>query len=138
MVREIQTLGRDGKECSSLLLLGRTPLLLLGGRLVLRPHKLRIVDEPVPVVIVRAENRVDQRRQFIVGEDFVLVAGLAGLFLVFAFLCVEGERREVEEDGRKIKTHENRKCIRGHGNSTVRSCVGSAKNRKLKIDSNFY
>ena len=74
--------------------------MLLGGRLVLRPHKLRIVDEPVPVVIVRAENRVDQRRQFIVGEDFVLVAGLAGLFLVFAFLCVGwrgGRWRKMDE-----------------------------------------
>lgn len=66
--------------------------LSLGGGLVLRPHKLRIVDEAVLVVIVRSEDGIDQRGQFIVGEDFVLVAGLAGLLLIFAFLVPMDQR----------------------------------------------
>lgn len=66
--------------------------LLLAGGFVLRPDKLRIVDESVLVVIVRAEDGIDQRGQFIVGEDFVLVAGLAGLLLGFAFLVPMNQR----------------------------------------------
>lgn len=66
--------------------------LSLGGGLVLRSHKLRIVDEAVLVVIVRGEDGIDQRGQFIVGEDFVLVTGLAGLLLVFAFLVPMDQR----------------------------------------------
>lgn len=62
---------------------GRRLVTALLGRLVLGPHKLRIVNEPVPIVVVGVQNRIDQRGQLVVREDLILVGGLV---LVFTFL----------------------------------------------------
>lgn len=62
---------------------GRRLVTALLGRLVLGPHKLRIVNEPVPIVVVGVQNRIDQGRQLVVREDLILVGGLV---LVFTFL----------------------------------------------------
>ena len=62
-------------------------------RRLLRLHKLRIVDEPVSVLVVRRQNGVDHVHKLVVREDLGFGDGLTTVVVVVSLICQKRKKK---------------------------------------------